>query len=350
MPKGDHESESEIRQDLITGKWVVVAAGRSKRPHDGSVEGEAAYERPAHYEKGCPFCELKVFRQEPDIVRLPDDDEKWQVHVFSNKYPALRPGELMSGEVGPYRWVSATGYHEVLAWRWHDQDDHLLTQKEWGWQVEALVARFRQLKEEQQVNYIQIIKNHGVEAGQSLTHPHMQLFTIPVLPSDVADILRGAETYAKSKGREVFADLLEFERSEGNRVVWENEQFTVFCPYASRVPYEMWIVSKEANPFFENIGPEEQQALAESLLQAMRRLHKALGHPPYNFYIHSAPCDDRGFVCDKETFKHFRWHVQILPRITNWGGFELGTGLEINTVLPEAAAAHLREQRIMVVE
>jgi UDPglucose--hexose-1-phosphate uridylyltransferase len=342
--------DSEIRQDLITGKWVVMAKARGKRPHD-APRVKQPVKTLAKFKQDCPFCALDKFPQEPDRLRLPDDDQEWQVHIFPNKYPALLPkDELKSWMKGPYRGVEAVGYHEVLATRWHNQEDGSINRSELAYQVEALVRRYRQLREEPTVNYIQIIKNKGVEAGQSLEHPHWQIFTIPVLPSDVMDMLKGAEDYARIKQQEVFQVIVDHERSVGERLVWENEKFVVFCPYASRVPYEMWIVPREANPFFENIGLEEQELLTEALQQVWRRLAVVLEDPPYNVYLHSAPCDEGGFVCDQRQFKHFRWHIQILPRLVNWGGFELGTGVEINSVLPEAAAEVLRGQRIVIKE
>ena len=103
---------------------------------------------------------------------------------------------------------------------------------------------------------------------------------------------------------------------------------------------------RRVNPYFEDSGPDERAALGEALRQVLGRLYAGLNDPPYNYYLHSAPCDDTGFVCDRATFQHFRWHIEVLPRLARLGGFEMGTGLEINPVLPEESAAFLREQTI----
>jgi UDPglucose--hexose-1-phosphate uridylyltransferase len=336
----------ELRQDAITEKWVVVAAERAKRP-DGFASGQAKASDLPKYKDDCPFCNLVKFPQEPDILRLPDDPDRWQVHIFSNKYPAFRPqDEFRTWNEGPHRATEAVGYHEVLATRYHNQFDGLLSITMLSLVFEALILRYRQLRTKPSVNYIQIIKNQGQEAGGSLEHPHHQIFTVPVLPSDIGDLLHGVQRFADKHNAKAFTIILGHERSEKTRVVWENELFTAFCPFASRVPFEVWVMPRKSNPFFDSIGPEEREALAEVMQQVLGRLYTGLNDPPYNYYILSAPCDETCFICDKSLFPNFRWHIEVLPRLSKFGGFELGTGLEINTTLPEEAAAYLREQSL----
>lgn len=336
----------EIRKDITTDDWVVIATGRSKRP-DNFAAARPKPKKIPKYNKDCPFCNLTKFPQSPDVLRLPNDPNTWQVHIFGNLYPAFSPRpEFRTWKTGPYPALDAVGFHELLATRHHNQDDHALTLKEHALVIEALVLRYRQLKKEQAVNYIQIIKNHGQEAGGSLEHPHHQIFTVPILPNDISKMLHSAEHYYQKNNQEVFAVIQKFEQESGERIVWENDHFLVFCPYASRVPFETWILPKQPNPFFEDIGPSERDSLAEAMQQIFRRLYHGLNDPPYNYYIHSAPCDDTGFTCNRETFQHFRWHIEVLPRLSKFGGFELGTGLEINTVLPEESAEFLREVEI----
>lgn len=348
MEKQNHEL-GELRQDPITEDWVVIATGRGKRPDDfakGRVRSVFDARKVPKYKDDCPFCNLGKFPQEPDVLRLPDDPEAWQVHIFANKFPAFHPrDEFRFWKTGPYRVTEAVGYHEILATRWHNHFSGYASPAILALEVEALVLRYRQLRVKKSVNYIQIIKNQGPEAGGSLEHPHHQIFTVPILPSDVADLLYGAERYARKNNEKAFTFVLDYERSQGTRIVWENEHFTVLCPFASRVPFEVWVLPRHSNPFFDSIGPQEREALAEALHEALGRIATGLKDPAYNYYIHSAPCDDTGFVCDASTFGHFRWHIQILPRIGQWGGFELGTGLEINTVSPEDAAEFLRQQK-----
>ncbi len=340
---------SELRQNPITEKWVAIAPGRAKRPDSFGKEREKRQPLPK-YKEDCVFCNLAKYPQEPDVLRLPDDPTHWQVHIFGNKYPAFMPNlEFKSWQEGPYRAVSSVGYHEILAPKYHNQDDGIVHRSVLELEIEALVLRYRQLKSSPSVNYIQIIKNHGKEAGGSVEHPHHQIFSIPVLPNDIAELLHGTERYAKKHGEKAFTIILDHEREVKKRIVFENDYFTAFCPYASRVPFETWILPRKSDPFFEDIGPEERAALAEAMQTVLGKMYTGLQDPPYNYYIHSAPCDETGFVCDRSQFEHFRWHIAILPRLSTAAGFELGTGVEINTVLPEEAAAFLREQSLPVV-
>lgn len=341
----------ELRQDPITGKWVVIVPGRGKRPNDfveqEKSKGKEDITSIPKYKDDCPFCNLVQFPQEPVVLRLPDDPDNWQVQVFGNKYPAFIPkDEFRTRMEGPYRALEAIGYHEVLATRYHNQLDGHVNEQLLALEIEALVLRYRQLRTKLSVNYIQIIKNHGPEAGASLEHPHHQIFTVPVLPSDIGDLLHGTERYAKKNDEKAFTIILDFERSEKRRIVWENDHFTAFCPFASRVPFEVWILPRESNPFFDTIGPQQREALAETLHQVLGRISSGLHDPSLNYYIHSAPCDVTGLSCDTTEFGHFRWHIEVLPRLSKFGGFELGTGLEINTMAPEEAATFLREQTV----
>lgn len=337
----------ELRQDPVTGRWVVIAPGRAQRPDNFAKEAPVVTQR-LKYQESCPFCNLVDFPQAPDVLRLPDDPKNWQVHIFANKYPAFRPhDDAKIWQVGPFRTMEAIGYHEIMATRWHNQIEALMTPRELALQLEALVLRYRQLKTKQSVNYIQVIKNHGALAGGSLEHPHHQIFTTPVLPDVIREALLGAEKYANThQGEGVYSVMTRFELESGERIVYRNDDFVAYCPYASRVPFEVKIVPLAQEPFFENISPAHRESLAEVLQQVLGRLYTALNDPPYNYYIHSAPCDATGFVCDVSTYQHFRWHIDVTPRLNIWGGFELGTGLDINTMVPETAAAFLREQAL----
>lgn len=336
---------SELRQNPITGTWVIISPERAKRL--SATETQPSNKPLQKYRDDCPFCNLTKYPQAPDVLRLPNDDTSWQVHIFQNKYPAFtKEQEFRSWNEGIYRATSAVGYHELLATRQHNHSDAKAPRHIIELELEALVLRYRQLKQESSVNYIQIIKNHGKESGASLEHPHHQIFSIPVLPSDIANLLHGTQRYADKHGEKAFTIILDYEREYKKRIVFENEYFTAFCPYASRVPYETWIMPRKHNPFFEDIGPTEMVALAENLQQVLGKIYTGLNNPPYNYYIHSAPCDENGFVCDKNLFNYFRWHVVIMPRLSIAAGFELGTGIEINTVLPEDAATFLREQTL----
>jgi UDPglucose--hexose-1-phosphate uridylyltransferase len=129
--------------------------------------------------------------------------------------------------------------------------------------------------------------------------------------------------------------MAEWELESRKRLVFENDSFLAFCPYSSRVAFEVWIIPKKHKPYFERITMSEKEEVAQALQEAISRIHQGLDNPDYNFYIHTSPADGKDYP-------HYHWHIEILPRTTVWAGFELSTGIEISTIEPEIAAEFLR--------
>jgi UDPglucose--hexose-1-phosphate uridylyltransferase len=349
---------SELRQDPVTGKWVVIAKGRARRTTDAARLVPASGRPPAYLPR-CPFCNLEEFPQSPDTLILPLPSRRgrassaavkqtWRVRAFPNKFPAFVPhAHPRAWKVGPYSVVEGAGHHEVIIVRPHNGFLSRLSSPDARLYVRAWRDRYRTLMVEPSVSYIQIIENHGPGSGGSLEHAHAQLFAIPVLPSDeVLDFLHGAERYVRENGTCAYCDILEFEREVGTRIVAENERFLVLAPFAARVAYEQWVVPKAHAPGFEQLSDEDLPLFADAVQTATGSLERTLHDPPYNLYVYSAPCDTEGYVCEKDAFPHFHWHVEILPRLSVWAGFELATGMEISSVLPEDAAVQLRAHAI----
>lgn len=325
--------ESELRQDIVTGDWVVIATGRAKRP-DAFVQTERVSAR----EEFDPFENPEESGQEKDVLVYRREDGDWSLRVIPNKFPAFSRGKPMKElSEGPYFAMNGVGYHEIVITR----DAHRSLPLLETWQVaevlDAYQDRFLALMNRKSVNYIQVIHNHGKEAGASLSHPHSQIMAIPVISPYINLELAGAAEYYKSNKEKVYSVIADFEAEHKKRVIFENEHFIVFCPFASRGAFEIMILGKRPNPYFERITEEEKFACAEALQKALQTLHKGLNDPAYNFYIHSAPCDGR-------EYPHYQWHIEILPHTATWGGFELSTGIEISTIEPEVAAEYLRSQ------
>ena len=233
--------------------------------------------------------------------------------------------------------MTGAGYHEVIVTQDARRSLALLDVWEGAEVFDAYQERYLALMNKKSVNYIQIFHNHGKEAGASLPHPHSQLMAIPVISPYIALELTGAERYYQSTKRKVYGMITEYESETKKRVIFENEHFIAFCPFASRAAFEIWIVGKRANPYFERITDEEKFAVAEALQRSLYSLYQGLNDPPYNFYIHTAPCDGKDYP-------HYQWHIEILPHTATWAGFELSTGIEVSTLQPEAAAEYLRSQ------
>jgi UDPglucose--hexose-1-phosphate uridylyltransferase len=327
-------SESELRQDIVTGDWVVIAVGRAKRPED-FISASRAEDDPAVED---PFLDLRASGQEEPVLLYTKPDGDWSLAVIPNKFPAFTRGRAPRDlSEGPYFAMSGVGYHEVIITR--DQRKSIAELELWqvAEVVDAYHDRYLSLMNKKSVNAIQIFHNHGREAGASIAHPHSQLMAIPVVSPYLELELRGAELYHRNNRENVYQTIVNHESKQGDRVVFENEHFLVFCPFASRAAFEISILPKSDNPYFERITDDEKLALAEALRKALLSIWKGLGNPAYNFYLHTAPCDGKDYP-------RYRWHFEILPRTSIWGGFELANGIEVSTIQPEKAAEFLRSQ------
>jgi UDPglucose--hexose-1-phosphate uridylyltransferase len=327
---------TELRQDLVTGDWVVIATGRAKRPEEFAAQKRAAVEEDPN--KPCLFCDPVASGQEKDVLIYNTLDGDWSLRVFPNKYPAFSRSRVPKHfEEGPYFGMDGSGYSEIIVTRDHNRQIALLGVVEVAEIIDAYQERYIDLMSKKSVNYIEIFHNHGKEAGASLVHPHSQIWAIPVISPYIKGELDGAELYWKTNKDCVYCAMIEWEAEHEKRVIFENNDFIAFCPYSSRAAFEVWVMPKKHRPYFERILDKEKTELAEALQFSINKIYKALGDPAYNFYIHTAPCDGKDYP-------HFHWHIEILPRTAVWAGFELSTGIEISTIQPEVAAEFLRNQ------
>ncbi|MDD5396479.1 MAG: galactose-1-phosphate uridylyltransferase [Candidatus Moranbacteria bacterium] len=341
MEKNKDEEESkiipasELRQDIVSGDWVVIATGRAKRPDDFANFERIKDDKGIHE---CLFEDPVASGQEKDVLIYHKADGDWTLRVFPNKYPAFSQGKLEHPvSEGPYVAMAGLGYHEIVVTRDHYRQLAIMDVMEIAEVFDAYQDRYLDLMNKKNVNYIAIFHNHGKEAGASISHPHSQLMAIPVVAPYIQLELDGAKKYHKSNKHCVFCTVIEHESLEKKRIVFENDDFIAFCPFASRAAFEVHVMPKFHSPYFERITDEQKVSLAEVFSKALGSVYKALNDPPYNFYIHTAPCDG-------QDYKNFHWHIEILPHTANWAGFELDTGIEISTLQPEVAAEFLRKQ------
>ena len=327
---------TELRQDLVTGDWVVIATGRAKRPEDFAAQKRATVEDDPN--KVCFLCHPEETGQEKDVLIYKKEDGEWSLRVFPNKYPAFARSQTpRSYEEGPYFAMDGTGYSEVIVTRDHARQIALLDKMEIAEIIDAYQDRYIDLMNKKSVNYIEIFHNHGKEAGATAIHPHSQLWAIPVISPYIKSELDGAENYHRSNKKCAYCTIVEWETEHKKRMVFENDNFLAFCPFSSRAAFEVWVTPKKHKPYFERITEGEKIELAEALQNSIGKIYKALGDPAYNFYIHTSPCDGKDYP-------HYHWHIEILPRTATWAGFEISTGVEISTIQPEAAAEYLKNQ------
>jgi UDPglucose--hexose-1-phosphate uridylyltransferase len=330
----------ELRKDPITGRWVVVSTERQKRPMDFRFEKATAIGR-----EHCPFCPGREHVTPPEVLAYRQSGAAngpgWDLRVVPNKFPALRvEGTLDREGEGMFDRMSGIGAHEVII-ETTDHDKGFASMSEL--EIERVLWAFRDrvldLKNDIRFRYILLFKNHGAAAGATLEHPHSQLIALPIVPDFVREELDGAQRHYKDKERCVFCDIVRQEIAAGRRLIHENADIVALAPYASRVPFETWLMPRSHGSRFEESPRHVFESLARMLKWVVARLDRALEHPPYNLIIHSAP-----FSEDASVF--FHWHVELMPRIARLAGFEWGSGFYINPTSPEEAAEVLRSVRL----
>jgi len=206
--------------------------------------------------------------------------------------------------------------------------------------------RVKSLYGDYRIRYVLVFKNYGRDAGASLSHSHYQIIATPQVPTLIEKVVSQSRKYFREKKRCYLCDEVEYELQEMKRLVYENEEFVVYCPFYSLFPFQMRITPKRHGHDFSRLTDQELYLLADALRLSLRKLHKKLVNPPYNFFIHTAPplretpWDPNYFVGME---KFFHWYLEIIPRITVPAGFEWGSGYYINPTPPESAAKYLRE-------
>lgn len=326
----------ELRKDPVTSRWVIIATERGKRPSDFSARSE---HRKVDF---CPFCPGNEDKTPPEVLAYRPQGQPntpgWRLRVVPNKFPALRiEGDLNRQGEGVYDKMNGIGAHEVII----ETPEHKETLATLPVEaVEDVLWAYRDrildLKKDQRFRYILIFKNHGAQAGATLEHPHSQLIATPIVPKRVQEEVNGAQEYYQYKERCVFCDIVRQELHQRIRLIAENESFIAIAPFAARFPFETWILPKGHDPFFEDAHKQEYMDLARILKGVLMRIDLVLTTPPYNFIIHNSPLralDGR----------HYHWHLEIMPKLTQVAGFEWGSGFYINPTSPEEAAQYLRE-------
>ncbi len=330
---------SELRQDPTTKEWVIIAPERTDRPHD--VVRKDSTPVPDISREDCPFYPGNEDKTAAEVLRLPSlsQNSHWAVRVVSNLYPALTPeGDVLRAESGHfYRKRAGIGVHEVII----DTPLHHTVMAVMDYdQVEQVLSAYQQryntLKQNHLYKFITIFKNHGPTSGTSLAHPHSQLVATPVIASYYNRIFDIAHEHYVDVARCLYCDLLSEELNKGLRIVTETRQFVVFHPYASHVPYETWIIPKDHCASFGLLSPEGLSELAVVLKDSLLCLWQGLGDPDFNLIIDTATTED-------EDDPYYHWHLRILPRLTTVAGFEMGSGIQINTALPEKTAEFIRQ-------
>jgi len=267
------------------------------------------------------------------------------VRVVPNARPLLRvEGALERQADLIYDTTSGTGAHEVvIETPQHHRSLTALPAAQVSLVLQAWAERIADLKRDARFRSIFVFKNQGALAGAWLPdHTHSQVMGLPVVPKALKEILDVARAHYRGKERCVFCDVLREELEYGERVVRLTDRFVALAPYASRYPYEYWIVPREHGADFEACGPADFDDLADILLGTLTRLEDILPEPAYNLFLYSSPNRDQRRGYWTTLAQDFHWHIAVTPRVAQVAGFEVGSGLYANAVLPEDAARMLR--------
>ncbi len=320
----------QLRKDPVTGRWVIVNTENPQKEFTGLPHTRST--------KTCPFCPGNESMTPPEIASFPKKGGKgWQVRVIPNKFPALRIEEKIEKQaIGPYDKVGGFGAHEVIIENpEHDKEIADLPVE----QVELILRMYRDrcldLKKDARLKYILLFKNYGEAAGASLEHPHSQLIAMPIVPSRVLGEVKGSVDHFSRTERCIFCDILHQEETEKKLTVFAQDGFIALAPFASRFPFETWILPRTHEASFDSLGDNGLRSLAETLKTTLGKLKRALHDPSFNFMVHTVPMNGK----DSESF---HWHIEIIPNLTRVAGFELGTGFYVNPTPPEIAAEILK--------
>ena len=334
----------ELRQDPVTRRWVIIATERAKRPTDLRGDGQKTrLECLASQKESCPFCEGNEGKTPPEVAAYRKagtaaNKPGWWVRTVPNRYAALQiEGERERREIGDFfRVMDGVGAHEVII----ETPDHCATIGNMTNRQAEEVAlmyrdRFLDLKGDKRIESITCFRNRGARAGASLLHPHSQLIATPMVPEMLRRRLEMAFRYYDDHGTCVYCEMAQKEKEEGVRMVLEDNEYIAFEPFASRVPFETWIVSKDHRSAFEDISRDQAKSLGRTLNAVLGLLYRKLDDPDYNFVVRTEPLRE-------DHSSYFHWSLHILPRLTTAAGFEMGSGMYINPMPPETAAEFLR--------
>jgi len=340
-------SFNEVRKDYLLDRWVVIATERGRRPTDFAKQ-----EREKTKTVACPLCPGNEHMTPPAVlvylkagkgVRKAKDKngfrhKSWLIRCIPNLFPAFAPPKerisrrqiMKSNDL-----AVAVGHHEVLVESpIHDEHPSDARIPQLVHVINAYVDRLQELSAKPYVGYVSIFRNHGLEAGASLSHAHSQIIATPFIPKIVEEELEASRNFWKQNGKCVFCGILERE-SDGPRLILENSSFVVFAPYASTHPLEFWIIPKKHETALLGLSQSEVKTFAETLKSCLNGLKRLVNDPPYNFGFH--------LVINKDARKYYHWHLEVYPKLAIWAGFEKSTGMYINTVTPEVAAESLRK-------
>ncbi len=325
---------AELRRDIVTGNWVVVGHRTIKSDSVGL----------------CPFCPGNEHLTPKTIREYKDNEGAWLVRCFPASSPIFVIEEELSkrGE-GIYDKMNSVGAHELIVEsRSHTKILSDFSENEYMLLLDMYQERIHDLKNDKRFKYIQVFKNHGELAGSYIFHPHSHVIATPVMPDKIQLELIHSKNHYLQKERCLFCDIINQEKRLDKRVVSVNASFISICPFASRFPFETWILPRFHDSNFENLkdfrAKQELISILSDVIKRVERLTNA-----YTIVIHSSPnvheIDSRN-EHRLPVSEHFHWHIEILPRDFKTSKYKREDEFYVTQITPEEAARTLKEEKV----
>ncbi len=336
-------AENEVRKDYLLNRWVVIAKDRRKRPNDfikkDLLKKEGVCPLCPGSERMTPPAVLVYLSTNGEIIKEKDQNgfrhKEWLVRVIPNLYPVFTPPTQKHFLIKESSELArAVGHHEVIIeTQYHTEQPSTARVQQLVHVINAYLDRTAELSKKSYVKYVSIFRNYKPDAGASLSHPHSQLITTPFVPTIPEEELKASKSFWRKNNECLICNVMKQE-SSGPRFIWENSSFVVFAPWASVNPLEFWVAPKHHKSNMLCMSGSEVDDLAETLRVCLGALKSLVYDPPYNFAFHT--------ILSQEAKNYYHWHLEVYPKLLTWAGFEKNTGMFINMIPPEDAAAELR--------
>lgn len=329
---------SHIRIDPITKQAVIIAAERVDKPTDYI---EKANEVDLEKSKIiCPFCVGREHIVPNASNTIYDNNSNWIVRIVPNKYPIISETSIneMPNNNNLFKAASSNGFHDVIIEHpSHEFNFYNAEINDLAIIFDAVMLRLKDLSNEKNMKYSLHFKNFGAEAGASLYHSHSQMITTAFIPTQIKIELEGSLEYYNSNNICAYCDIIEEEKKLNKRVIEENEEFIAISPFASRSPYQIYILPK--NHFCSIIESNHSNIkFANILKNIFKRIYNLLGNISFNYVLHTIPNNLSG----QYSHSH-HWFLDLIPKMNKLAGYELGSGILINSISPEDATENLKK-------
>ncbi len=330
---------SEFRYHSTTGEWVLIAPKRVSRPSDFAKN---KIKRVKVSKRECPFDDPQKNQNKIPYFWFPKNKplSQWTLQVVPNLFPVVSAESLRLkshfSKDDMYFVADGFGCHDLLITKDHNKTFGALSDDQKNQVFLAFQKRYKQLASLNGIAYVSIFQNYGPTAGASVFHPHYQIIAIPIIPNAISRSIDSSAKYYKKNKKCIHCDIIKKEQKDKKRIIYEDKSIIAFLPFASKEPFQVNIFPKKHIPCFEDSSKDILLGVSSVLGKVLNKIKKELNDPDYNFFIHTAP------VFDKIKSPHYHWHIEVIPRSNISAGFELETGVEINSVFPEEGAKILK--------